>query len=130
MTMTELQTKVRDNLDGLTLVHGVGGFKDEDMHNACTVSAINLALTGVLTDRRPDCVHPVIHAWVIPVQDQVSVGVLNGNEWRGLVPLIAGTVGFEDRLPIIMDAMWEAMGWIVPDEAWREAWAQLAGADG
>jgi hypothetical protein len=75
---------------------------------ACSIASINLALTGELTDRIPDCMSPVIGRWIIRVQDAMPADMRNGAEWKHLLPLAAGT-GQEheaERRQIVMGWMW------------------------
>jgi hypothetical protein len=76
---------------------------------ACSIAAINLALTGELTDRIPDCMSKVIGEWIIRVQDSMPSTMRNSDEWKRLLPLAAGT-GREhesERLKLILAWMWE-----------------------
>jgi len=75
---------------------------------ACSVAAINLALTGELTDTVPKCMSPAIGHWIIGIQDRMPDDVRNGAAWRDLLPLAAGTGRDHEpeRLAIIMDWMW------------------------
>ena len=52
---------------GRTLPVGLGS-----KETACSLAAINLALTGTLTDEIPDCMSKVIGRWVLVVQDVMS----------------------------------------------------------
>lgn len=76
--------------------------------SACSIAAINLALTGELTDRIPECMSPVIGMWIIGVQDAMPDKIRNSPEWRGLLPLAAGTGRNRERerVGIILDWMW------------------------
>lgn len=120
-----VQDDIRAKLNELTLCHGIGDADD----SACTIAAINLALTGQLTDDRPDCVSPVLHGFVISLQDAVPVDMLNGDRWRAVVPLLAGTWPASDtvekrRLELIVGWMWDRLASIrdvIPDEG-RPAW--------
>ena len=58
---------------------------------ACSVAAINLALSGELTDRVPECMSPIIGRWIIGVQDRMPAEIRNSQEWRELLPFAAGT---------------------------------------
>ena len=105
--------------------HGVG---NADI--CCTIAAINLALTGKVTDDPISCISEVVRIWVINVQDHMPIKMLNSPEWRALIPLIAGT-GQEreaERAAVALDWMW---GTVLPQlqgvadkggygEAWRE----------
>jgi hypothetical protein len=87
-----------------TLTEGVG-----TKESACSVAAWNLALTGTLTDKIPDCASEVIGRWIIRVQDSCPPEHGRGHtEWLRLLPLAAGT-GREheaERLAIVMGWMW------------------------
>src|SRR5688572_22602969 len=75
---------------------------------ACSIAAINMALTGELTDRIPDCMSPVIGRWIITVQDGMPDAMRNGSRWRELLPFAAGTGRDREheRIAIILDWMW------------------------
>ena len=78
---------------------------------ACSVAAINLALSGELTDSIPDCMSPVVGRWIIGVQDAMPAAMRNSREWRELLALAAGT-GREreqERLAIVLDWMRETV---------------------
>jgi hypothetical protein len=77
----------------------------------CSIAAINLALTGELTDRIPECMSPVIGKWIITIQDAVPHEMRNSPEWKALLPLAAGTGrGHEQqRIELILDWMWETV---------------------
>ncbi|MBR8343056.1 hypothetical protein KDX40_04800 [Burkholderia ambifaria] len=87
--------------------HGIpSGLGTEEA--ACSIASINLALTGELTDRIPDCMSPVIGRWIIQVQDAMPADMRNGAEWKHLLPLAAGT-GREhekEHREIVMEWMW------------------------
>lgn len=77
----------------------------------CSVAAINLALTGRLTDKIPDCMSPVVGAWIIHIQDAMPASIRNSERWRNLLPRAAGT-GREheqERLDVILDWMWSTV---------------------
>src|ERR1700754_4655996 len=78
---------------------------------ACSVAAINLALTGELTDTIPECMSRVVGRWIINVQDRMPTSIRNSAEWKTLLPLAAGT-GRElerERLLLVMDWMWVSL---------------------
>jgi hypothetical protein len=125
----EDRDKIRATLDTLTLVHGVG---DKAKHEACTIAAVNLALTGTLTDDDPaECICPVIRRWVISVQDAMPTAQINAPEWRALIPAIAGTRSTpeveQQRDDLILDWMWGSLAAIrdVVPESTREAWDRM-----
>ena len=78
---------------------------------ACSIAAINLALTNILTDTIPDCMSAVIGRWIIGVQDAMPDDMRNSPAWKSLLPLAAGTGrGHEpQRLAILFDWMWTAV---------------------
>ena len=73
----------------------------------CSIAAINLALTGELTDRIPECMSEVVGAWIIGVQDEMPAVVRNSARWRRLLPRAAGTGRDQEkeRLDVILDWM-------------------------
>ena len=77
---------ITDFLEGRHIPSGLGTAEE-----ACSIAAINLALTGELTDHIPDCMSLVIGKWIIVVQDAVPDELRNSAEWRRLLPLAAGT---------------------------------------
>jgi hypothetical protein len=86
------------------LTQGVG-----NEEAACSVAAWNLALTGTLTDKIPDCASEVIGWWIIAVQDHCPPEHGRGHpEWLRLLPLAAGTgrAHEAERLAIVLDWMW------------------------
>jgi len=102
----EQQQSIADFLKGRHISAGLG-WDDEP----CSIAAINLALTGKLTDEIPDCMSEVIGRWIIGVQDPMPDEMRNSDEWRSLLPLAAGT-GLDreaERLELIMDWMWETV---------------------
>ena len=103
MLTTEQQTAIADRLASMHLPSGLG-----DEENACSIAAINLALTGTLTDKIPDCMSEVIGRWIIEIQDSMPDEMRNSPQWKSLLPLAAGT-GREkekERMQIILDWMW------------------------
>jgi hypothetical protein len=70
-----------------TLAEGIGNERA-----ACSMAAINLALTGDLTDITPKCMSRAIAAWIICVQDACPPDIGRDNpRWRAALPLAAGT---------------------------------------
>ena len=103
MLTNEQQTAIAEKLRDMHLPSGLG-----DEENACSIAAINLALTGELTDAIPDCMSVVIGQWIITTQDSMPDEMRNSDRWKSLLPLAAGT-GREkekERLAIILDWMW------------------------
>ena len=100
---TEQQQAIATMLAPMTLSKGLG-----TAENACSIAAINLALTGVLTDKIPSCMSEVTGKWIIGVQDYMPAQMRNSAEWKQLLPLAAGTGRLceKERLEIILDWMW------------------------
>jgi hypothetical protein len=101
---TEQETAIREWIHAHpTLSTGIG-----TAESACSVAAINLALTGELTDRVPDCMSEVIGRWVIGVQDRMPAEIRNSGAWRELLPLAAGTGRSHEaeRTAMVLDWMW------------------------
>ncbi|MCI0679586.1 MAG: hypothetical protein L0Z63_11185 [Actinobacteria bacterium] len=80
------EKKIRDYLRGRHIPAGLGTRKE-----ACSVAAINLALTGELTARIPDWMSPVVGRFILGVQDDMPDKMRNSPRWRRLLPLAAGT---------------------------------------
>jgi hypothetical protein len=126
MTLTaEQQAAIAAKVNSMTLPSGLG-----DERNACSIAAINLALTGRLTDEVPACMSEVVGKWIMRVQDGMPDEMRNSAAWKGLLPLAAGTGrDYErEREAIIMDWMWTvALPYIQPmadaggyGEQWRD----------
>ena len=83
--------------------HGRG-----DADRCCTIAAVSLAMTGKVSDGPIPCVSEVIRIWVIKVQDNIPVEMLNSPEWKELIPLIAGTGQEREakRAEVALDWMW------------------------
>jgi hypothetical protein len=106
-----------------TLTVGVG-----TEEAACSVAAINLALTGELTDRIPVCMSRVIGWWIIGVQDAMPAEIRDSAGWRDMLPLAAGTgrAHEEERRAITLAWMWDTLALLQPvadrrghGDAWR-----------
>ena len=105
----EADARLRDYLASHELVAGSG-----TEESACSVAAINLALTEKLTDAIPKCMSKVIGQWMMVVQDVMPSEMRNSSMWKCLLPMAAGTgrEREEERLALIMDWMW---GTVLPD---------------
>ena len=79
--------------------------------SACSIAAINLALSGRLTDDIPDCMSEVVGRWIITIQDAMPAEMRNSACWRGLLPLAAGTgrTMERERAKVALDWMWGAV---------------------
>lgn len=78
---------------------------------ACSIAAINLAMTGRLTDDIPSCMSRVIGRWIICTQDAMPYDMRNSAEWKRLLPLAAGTGRAleKQRAAIALDWMWSVV---------------------
>ena len=79
--------------------------------SACSIAAINLAMTGTLTDKIPDCMSAVLGRATIFLQDSMPRAMRNSESYKALLPNMAGT-GREhelERLDILMDWMWSVV---------------------
>jgi hypothetical protein len=75
---------------------------------ACSIAAINLALTGQLTDTVPECMSEVAGVWMRTIQDRMPDVLRNSAAYHDLLPLAAGTgrAHEAERLALILDWMW------------------------
>ena len=99
----EQQTAIAVKLAGMHLPSGLG-----DEESACSIAAINLALSGELTDDIPPCMSKAIGKWIIRIQDSMPDDMRNSARWKQLLPRAAGTGRAKEkkRLAIILDWMW------------------------
>lgn len=107
------QQKVADYLPELNLTHGRGS----DAQNACSIAAINLALSGKLSDEPTPCMSLPLRAWVIAVQDVMPIWMMqptdeHGDRWRAALPLVAGTIDIPSQIihDRVRDWAWRALG--------------------
>jgi hypothetical protein len=97
---------------------------------ACSIAALNLALTGTLTDKVPDCMSRVIGRWIIGVQDRMPATIRDSAAWRELLVLSAGTGRDheEERQALVMSWMWHALALVQPradERGYGAAWATM-----
>ena len=106
-TITKTQQKVIATVvKDMVLQQGLG-----TRESTCSIAAINLALTGELTDTIPDCMSIVIGNWILTVQDTMPSAIRNSSEWKTLLPLAAGTgrTKEKERLALITAWMWDTV---------------------
>jgi hypothetical protein len=126
-TITQEQAdKIAAYLETHELPKGIG-----TEESACSIAAINLALTGRLTDTIHDCMSVVIGRWIIPIQDAMPHEMRNSREWKRLLPLAAGT-GREmekQRLAVVMDWLWTVvlpqLQPLADNRGFGEAWKRM-----
>jgi hypothetical protein len=123
---TEQEIAIRDTLTNMPkLAVGLG-----TAEQACSIAAINLAMTGTLTDTVPDCMSRVIGRWIIRIQDPMPATIRDSAAWRELLVLSAGT-GREheaERVALVLDWMWDALALVQPRadvRGYRVAWATM-----
>ena len=126
MLTNEQQTAIAEKLASMCLPSGLG-----DEENACSIAAINLALTGELTDEIPACMSKVIGKWIITTQDSMPAEMRNSDRWKSLLPLAAGTgrAKEKERLALVLDWMW---GTVLPtlqpladERGFGDAWKRM-----
>lgn len=119
----EATMKLEAYLATHTLCEGLG-----TEESACSIAAINLAISGQLTDDIPDCMSVAIGKWIIVIQDAMPDDMRNSDRWKSLLPLAAGTGQDheKERLEIILDWMWGVLARLQPladakgfGDAWR-----------
>lgn len=126
MITTEQEAAIRDTLATMPeLAVGVG-----TAEKACSVAALNLALTGTLTDTVPDCMSRVVGRWIISVQDRMPATIRDSAAWRELLVLAAGTGREHEgaRRALVLSWMWDALALVQPRadaERYGEAWATM-----
>jgi hypothetical protein len=106
MTQTftqEHKAKLEEYLATHPLSSGLGS-----KESACSIAAINLAMTGTLTDEIPDCMSEVLGQATIDLQDAMPEEMRNTLRYKTLLPDMAGTgrEHEEERLDIILSWMW------------------------
>ena len=91
-------------------------------YEACSIASINLALTGELTARVPDCMSLVIGRWIIYVQDEMPEELRNSDEWKELLPIAAGTgrARERERASYIFEWVWDKVLPLLTPVARRE----------
>ncbi len=130
-TTADQRRRIAERLAGIEhLSIGVGTEK-----SPCSIAAINLALSGRLTDDVPECASPARCAFVIRLQDRLPAAIRDSAEWRAALPLLAGTRGMsEDLRPILIPWLWERLAdpaviAAVPERA-LPAWRAMLAAPG
>jgi hypothetical protein len=105
--MTAITAEQQQKIAAYLATHDIpSGLGTEDA--ACSIAAINLALTGELTDTIPACMSQVIGRWIIRIQDAMPSEMRNSSEWKRQLPFAAGT-GRQlesQRLAIALDWLW------------------------
>ena len=102
----EVKQKLEHYLTNHDLPAGLGS---ED--SACSVAAINLALTGELTDEIPPCMSKVLGCATILLQDAMPHDMRNSRRYKEWLPKAAGTGRDheQERLEILLEWMWSVV---------------------
>ena len=109
MTQTftqEHKAKLEQYLATHTLPSGLG-----TEESACSIAAINLALSGELTDEIPDCMSDRLGSAAIVLQDSMPEEMRNSLRYKTLLPDMAGTgrKHEQERLAILINWMWSVV---------------------
>lgn len=102
----EIRKSLEEYLHTHTLPRGIG-----NEESACSIAAINLAMTGRLTDDIPDCMSKVLGEATIRLQDTMPADMRNSARYKAWLPDAVGT-GREreqERLDILLDWMWRTL---------------------
>ena len=102
----EAQHKLKEYLDTHDLPAGLG-----TEESACSIAAINLAMTGELTDDIPPCMSEVLGKVIIALQDAMPDNMRNSRRYKEWLPHAAGTgrEREEERLAVLMDWLWDTV---------------------
>lgn len=103
---TEHRNKLEQYLATHELSAGIGSEE-----SACSIAAINLAVSGELTDDIPPCMSAVLGSATIRLQDVMPDEIRNNDHYKKLLPDMAGTGRDKEdiRLAILMDWMWSVV---------------------
>ena len=98
--------KLRDYLATHELPNGLGSEE-----SACSIAAINLALTGTLTDTIPSCMSLVIGRATIILQDAMPAEMRNSARYKAWLTTAAGTGrdNESERLAVMIEWMWSTV---------------------
>ena len=105
--MTIYTPEIRAKLERYLATHNLPkGMGSEE--SACSIAAINLAISGKMTDEIPDCMSEVIGCATITLQDAMPDDMRNSARYKAWLPTAVGTGRDreQERLKILMDWMW------------------------
>jgi len=109
--MTTLYTpEVRAKLEDYLSTHDLPSWLGDE-ESACSIAAINLALSGELTDDIPACMSEVLGKATIALQDSIPADMRNSDRYKAWLPTAAGTGRDheQERLDVLMDWMWRTV---------------------
>lgn len=100
---TTARTKLLKYLETRQLASGLG-----TEESACSVAAINLAISGELTDEIPGCMSIVVGQWIIKIQDAIPSEMRNSDRYKAALIKAAGSGRNreKERFELIMNWMW------------------------
>ena len=105
--MTDYTTDHRLSLEAYLATHTLpSGLGNKE--SACTLAAINLAMSGKLTDKIPACMSEVLGRAAIILQDAMPDEMRNSLRYKSLIPDMPGTgrAQEQERLAILTAWMW------------------------
>lgn len=99
----EHRAKLEAYLATHTLPAGLGGAE-----SACTLAAINIAMSGELTGNIRPCMSAVLGQTATVLQDAMPDDLRNSTRYKTLIPNMPGTGRDHEneRLAVLMDWMW------------------------
>ncbi|MEO0343008.1 MAG: hypothetical protein AAF198_06180 [Pseudomonadota bacterium] len=99
----EHSSKLKSYLSAITIPSGLG-----TKEAACSIAAINLAISGELSDKVPDCMSLALGKATIVLQDSMPSEMRNSPRYKELLPQMAGTGrDYEgERANVLLDWMW------------------------
>ena len=102
----EAQHKLKEYLDTHDLPAGLG-----TEESACSIAAINLAMTGELTDDIPKCMSEVLGRSTIHLQDAMPEEMRNSKRYKEWLPKAAGTGRDREheRADVLLEWMWSVV---------------------
>ena len=99
--------------------------------SACSIAAINLAVSGKLTDTIPDCMSKVLGQSTISLQDSMPAVMRNSERYKRLLPDMAGTGRDkeQERLAVLLNWMWTVvlpqLQPLADEKGFGEAWQDM-----
>jgi len=97
---------LKEYLETHTLPKGLG-YEE----SACSIAAINLAISGKLTDDIPDCMSNVVGKAIIRLQDAMPDEMRNSDRYRAMLMTAPGTGRDKEqgRSAVLTDWMWRTV---------------------
>jgi len=99
----EHDAKLKQYLETHTLSVGLG-----TEESACSLAAINLATSGELTDKIPDCMSEVLGRAINSLQDAIHGDMRNSARYRAMLQRAPGTGRDkeQERLEVLLEWVW------------------------